>query len=254
MKGRELHRDARPVRQGGVAGGPADRLDRPRIGLGVGAGILGGAGALAEHVEGVAEQPALAAARPPQRRPDRLAEHEVVAHHPHGLPRRLPHRRLAEPPGEAVQHALRRLARIDDAGRQPERPGRGVDQQGVRARGVLLEAAAAQLVLDQPVGGGGVRHPQQRLRQHHQGEALLGGERIFPQQRLDAAEAAVLRPDRRNEIAGQRVHPRLPLRAEGGTGQEAAGEIGVVGGVGAHEAGKRGGHRVRLCGSVRSTP
>ena len=36
--------------------------------------------------------------------------------------------------------------------------------------------AGRELVLDQPVGGGGVGHPQQRLRQHHQGEALLGGQ------------------------------------------------------------------------------
>ena len=50
--------------------------------------------------------------------------------------------------------------------------------------------AAGELVLDQPVGGGGIRHAQQRLRQHHQRKALLGGQRIGMQEVLDAAEPA----------------------------------------------------------------
>ena len=33
--------------------------------------------------------------------------------------------------------------------------------------------AGGELVLDQPVGGRGVRHAQQRLGQHHQRQALL---------------------------------------------------------------------------------
>ena len=63
----------------------------------------------------------------------------------------------------------------------------------------MRPVAGRKLVLDQPVGGRGIGHAQQRLGQHHQGEALLGGERIFAQEVLDPAEPAALGPDRLDE-------------------------------------------------------
>ena len=82
---------------------------------------------------------------------------------------------------------------------------------------VAGEIALAELVLDQPVGGRGVGHAQQRLGQHHQGEALLGGERVFAQQLLDAAEAAAFgRGSPRSRRVARRVDPALALRRAGG--------------------------------------
>src|SRR6185369_3682271 len=42
----------------------------------------------------------------------------------------------------------------------------------------LGPVAGGELVLDQAVGGHGVRHAQQRLGQHHQRQPLLGRKRI----------------------------------------------------------------------------
>ena len=81
------------------------------------------------------------------------------------------------------------------------------------------EIALAELVLDQAVGGGGIRHAQQRLGQHHQGQAFLGGERIFPQQFLDAAEPAALGADRLDQARGVRVDARLAAPARAGAGR-----------------------------------
>ena len=51
-------------------------------------------------------------------------------------------------------------------------------------------AAGGELVLDQPVGGRGVGHAQQRLGQHHQRQAFFGRERIGVQKIVDAAKTA----------------------------------------------------------------
>ena len=112
------------------------------------------------------------------------------AEEPHRLARRGAHRRQAEPLDQPVEDGLRRLAGLDDAGGDAERPGRGRDQERVRLHARAAPVAGGELVLDQPVGGGGVRHAQQRLGQHHQREALLGRQRIGVQEILDAAEPA----------------------------------------------------------------
>ena len=58
------------------------------------------------------------------------------------------------------------------------------------------------------VGGAGVRHPQQGLRQHHQREALLGREREFAQHVLDAAERIVVGADGLDQARRGAVDPR----------------------------------------------
>jgi hypothetical protein len=65
--------------------------------------------------------------------------------------------------------------------------------------------AGGQLVLDQPVGGRRIRHAQQCFGQHHQGKALLGGERVFAQEILDAAEPAAGRADRLDQPRRARI-------------------------------------------------
>ncbi len=213
----ELHRDAGAVRQGLVAGGLADGVDRVGIGLGVALGVVLRARALAEHVEGIAEQAALSGAGAVQRLADGLAEHEMAAEHPHRLPRGGADGGHADALGQRAQDALGRLAGLDDARRDAERPGRGGDEEGVRAGLVVDEVALADLVLDQPVGGGGIGHAQQRFGQHHQRQALAGRQRIFAQQLLDAAEPA--RPasgsPRSDRVA------RLSIRASRSAGRPA---------------------------------
>ena len=156
----------------------------------------------------------------------------MVAHHPHGLAGRRAHGGKAEALGELAQNALRRLAGLDDARRDAERPGRGRDEEGVGLGLMAGEIGLAELVLDEPVGGGGIRHPQQGLGQHHEGQAFLGGERVFPQHLLDAAEPAALGADRLDQAGGLRVHALLPLRREPRAGEKPGRNGLVVLGIG----------------------
>src|SRR5215510_7473117 len=67
------------------------------------------------------------------------------------------------------------------ARRRYEHPRRGIDQEGARPGLVMDEVALAELVLDELVSGARVRDPQQRLRQHHQRQSLLGRQRELAQ-------------------------------------------------------------------------
>ena len=114
-----------------------------------------------------------------------------------------------QPLAEAFEDVLRRLARLDDARRNAERPGRGRDEQRVGFHLVVGPVAGRELVLDQPVGGRGIGHAQQRLGEHHEGKALAGRERILAQEILDPAEPAGFRPDRLDEPGRARIDARF---------------------------------------------
>ena len=143
MQRREFHGNSRPRRQRGVAGARADRLDGVGVGLEIARGVGGGARALAQHVEGIAELAVRAGAR--QRLLDGLAQHEMRAEQPHRLPGRDPHRRQAEPLHEAVDDAVRGLARMDHPRGDAERPGRGRDQEARRSLPPCDQSPAASL-------------------------------------------------------------------------------------------------------------
>jgi hypothetical protein len=110
--------------------------------------------------------------------------------------------------------------------------GRGADQQRIRpfARPVR-EAALAELVLDQPVRRGVIRHAQQAFGQHHQGQPFRRGKRVFAQQRLDPADAAGAGADGTDQAARFGIDSRLARRSQGGARQELRGERTVIGGV-----------------------
>ena len=74
-----------------------------------------------------------------------------------------------------------------------------------RAAVVVRPVAGFQLVLDQAVGGAGIGHPQQRLGQHHQRQALLGGERIGVQEIFHPAKTATSPPTRARIAVTSRV-------------------------------------------------
>ena len=218
MQRGQLHRNARPMRQRGIAGAHADGGDGIRIRGKIALGVGRRAGALAQHVEGIKELAPRPGAR--QRLTNRLSKHEMRAEQPHRLAGGGAHRRQAEPLDQRLDDAVRRFARVDDAGGQPQGPGRGRYQKRGRAGVVLRPVAAPELVLDQPVGGAGVWHPQQRLGQHHQRQALLGGERIGVQEILHPAEPAGALADRLHQRRGAGIDARLGLwRASGGRQQ-----------------------------------
>ena len=88
-----------------------------------------------------------------QRLLDALPEHEMRAEQPHRLARRGAHGRQAEPLAERFEDVLRRLARLDDARRQAERPRRSRNQNRARLHLVMGPVARGELVFDQAVGG-----------------------------------------------------------------------------------------------------
>ena len=91
--------------------------------------------------------------------------------------------------------------------------------------------AGRELVLDQAVGGGGIGHPQQRLRQHHQGEALLGGKRIGMQEILDPAEPAGPAADALDQPGGAGIDPCARPRRPRRLRQQACRAIASSGGA-----------------------
>ena len=91
---------------------------------------------------------------------------------------------------------------MNDAGSDAERPCRGRDEESGGLDVALEPAAGRELVLDQPVGGGGVGHAQQRLGQYHEGEALFGRQRIGVQKIFDTAEPGRFGADRLDQTPG----------------------------------------------------
>ena len=144
----------------------------------------------------------------------------MIAHQPHRLPRRGAHRRRAEPFCQPPDGALRGFAGLNHARRHPQRPCRGIDQEGAGFRLVMDKIALAELVLDELVGGAGIRHAQQRFGEHHQRQAFLGGERELAKHVLDAAEPVVIGPDRADQARRRAVDPRLLLCAQPGGGEQ----------------------------------
>ncbi len=138
----------------------------------------------------------------------------MAAHQPHRLPGRGAHGGNAEPFGQPPDRSIRSFAGLDHPRRHAERPGRRIDQEGAGFGLVMHEIALAELVLDELVGGAGIGHAQQRLREHHQRQPLFGREREFAKHVLDAAEPVVLGAYRLDQAGSRAVDPRVLFPAE----------------------------------------
>ena len=172
-----------------------DRRDRGAVGLEVAVGVGPGQRRLAEHVESVAVT-ALAAARGAlQGLADGPSHDELVAHDAHRLTEGAAHDRLAQAAGQPLHERGRilqvRRLRAHQAAGEHQSPGRGVDEQGVGLTEVIGPAPRRDLVGDQPIGGVGVRNPEQRLGNAHEDHALAGAEVVLLQEGLDAGGAAL---------------------------------------------------------------
>ena len=143
------------------------------------------------------------------------------AEYPHRLPGRRAHGRAAEAAHDSVENTVRRFARLNDAGGEPQRPRRGGDEDRRRFHVALKPAAGGELVLDQPVRGRRIGHPQERLGEHHQCEAFTGRERISVQEIVDAAEAGRSGADRFDEFCRPGVDPALGGAVAAGAGEKA---------------------------------
>ena len=104
----------------------------------------------------------------------------------------------------------------------------------------MHEVALAELVLDELVGGAGVRHAQQRFGQHHQREAFLGRQRELAQHVLDAAERIVIGSDGLDQARRRAVDPRLRARCPVGAAEQPGSDGSIIGRVGRAERRERG--------------
>jgi hypothetical protein len=81
---------------------------------------------------------------------------------------------------------------------------------------VVNEVAGREPVFDQAVGGCRIRHAQEGFREHHQGQPLLGRERVFAEKVLDPAQSSRRGADRLHEPARPGVDAplggRVPFR------------------------------------------
>ena len=159
-----------------------------------------------------------------------------MAQHAHRLAGRGAHRRLAEPLHQAEEDPLRRVAGMEDAAGEAERPDRRCDQEFL-AVAVLAPVGSAELVLDQLVLGGGVGHAEQRLRQHHQRQPLAGRQRERAEEILQPADRARAGADRLDQPRRLAVDPGLRERVQLGVGDVAAHDRVIVAGVGRGEGG-----------------
>jgi hypothetical protein len=73
---------------------------------------------------------------------------------------------------------------------------------------MMGEVSLPELVFDETIGRRGVRNPQERFGQHHQGKPLLRRQRVFAQDVVDAAEPAF-----EARIASMRSRARPSIRA-----------------------------------------
>ncbi len=139
---------------------------------------------------------------------DIAAHDELPPHDAHRLHHRLADDRLARARDEAAEqraHVLvLEIGEPHDAARQHERPGRGVDEERAAMAEMLLPIGEAQLVADQPVGGGRIGNAQQRLGEAHQHHALLAREGIFMEEGVEPALADALAPHGEDELARAR--------------------------------------------------
>ena len=246
----KLHRDTGGADHA-IARLRRDPVQRGGVGLAIALRIGKGHRRFAQHVEAVG-QPFLALGRgAPQRFVDGAAEHELSAQDLHRLQGCLPDHRFAQPPDRALQagaQPARRFAPLlQDLPRQHQRERGGVDERAVAVAHPFRPVDPGQLVMDQRVGGGGVRHAQQRFGQAHQRDAFLGPQPIGLQERVQPA--GLVRPRAHDQLRGQRL--RGGMDRAGGRGlQQPLGQAGLLfHAIGAAQGGAV--QRGRLRGGLR---
>ena len=121
---------------------------------------------------------------------DRAAEHELVAHDPHGEGHRLANHRLAAARDDAAEYGCPVGALLAEVHHRPVSISAQVEaltKSDERLAEMLFPVGLVELVADQPVGGLGIRHAQQRLGEAHQHHAFVGRQRVLVQEGVEAA-------------------------------------------------------------------
>ena len=167
---------------------------------------------LAQHVEGKGVALAGVFRAALHRLADGLAEDEMLAHDPHGLPHGGADHRLAE----AVEHVLGgggdaaqgvfRLHVVEPRGGQHQRAGGEIHQRKRALAFMGGPVAGLDLVLDKGVRSGRVGGSEECFGEAHQRHPLPGGEAVFLKKLVDQAGALGVRARHADEF--RRFFPR----------------------------------------------
>ena len=220
---RQLDRDLRRIRRRAPGGGATDRSDRIDVGASVTLGVGLRFCCLAQHVETIAPAAAFGGVGACEGFVDRAAHHELPCQHAHaaaqgGADHRLAH--AADHAGDGSGDAVLRFLHGQHAAGQHEGPGVGVHCQRFAAANMVLPVAAADAVLDQGVGGGGVGDAQQRLGEAEQRNAFGGAQAVFLQEVSDIGAGLVGGAGGTHQAAGSGLHGGgLVWRQGGGMNQ-----------------------------------
>ena len=188
MQCRKLDRNARVVAHRAGGGTGSEHRDGLGIGGAIALGVGLGARRLAQHVVGIGEAVALGLPRDAGRFLDVASEHELRAQDLHRLHHGGADHRLADALHEILDGAGNPCpALAQHRAGEGERQGGDIDQRRVGAVEMLGPARWRDLVFDQVVDGAVVGHPQQRLGEAHQRDALIGRQRIFGEEGFEHA-------------------------------------------------------------------
>ena len=212
MQSRQFNRNTRTVRQGPVTCPFANHGNCLMVRRLVMAGILIGAGTLAQHVIRIPKQLPFGAGGAAQGLFNGLPQHEMLAQQTHGLTHGNAQGRQTNAFAQLADQIIRRFARTNNPCRQPQGPCRGCDHQGIGLDFMMQKISLSQLVLDQFFSRQMIGHPQQSLGQNHQSQTFGGRKRISAQQILDPANPVPRIADSRNQIMTQSVDLALVLR------------------------------------------
>ena len=177
----------------------AHRLDGALVVTEILVGIGQGQGGLPQHVVGVGVALLAGLAARLEGFLHVAPQHELLAHDLHGGVHGGSHHRLPQLVDHAAQQvgrvAVQLLVQLDDLAGQHQPPGGG------------RPVGAGELVLDQGIGGLGIGDAQQRLRQAHQDDPLLGIQAVLLQEGIDAVAGSALLAHLGHQGAGTLGHP-----------------------------------------------
>ncbi len=205
-------------------------------------GVFGSQCRLTEHVEGISVALLALGTAVLQRFGDGAAKHELLAHQLHRLVHCAADHWLAGALEQAADDVLRPAIggfRIDHLAGHHQPPGGEVDQHVVALAEVAFPFGGVELVADQRVSRGGIRHPQQRFGQAHQHQPFLGVQAVLAQQRIEGIDG-ILTPAHRLDQAARALANGGNARLAGIGKLQQFGEIlrlvnGVIGADGGKE-------------------
>ena len=148
----------------------------------------------AKHIEGIGVALFALGTAVLQRFGDGPAQHELLAHQLHRLVHRGANDRLAGTLDQAADDILWAAVgvfRVDHLAGHHQAPGSEVDQHVVALAEVAFPLGGIELVADQSVSGGRVRHAQQRFGQAHQHQAFVGVQTVLAQQRVEGVDGVI---------------------------------------------------------------